>query len=456
MIEPHGDNLCIPLEKKAWEQAASDPQGEGLCSLLIFISAMLAAAAGTGGGGVFVPVFVMLSNVRAWSAVPLSQIIVMCGSIVNVVVFVQQRHPDFPKRPKIDYNCVVLFEPLLCLGVTFGVLVHQIMPKWFLLVLLCLTLGLALWRTGAKGIKQYNQESANPNRMDVKEDERALRESFAPWSVQEFEGHYLQVAGIISIWVIMLVASFHGLSACTWRFGAFLATLTLLLMAATVVIERYVVTQSSEKGDASEGEEGPSPKTPRWKMPEDASLWKRVQLPAIAFAAGFLGGMLGLGGGIIVGPVLLEVGMHSEAVQATTAMFVFLSSSLATVQFALLGRHIWHYALWYSGVVVVATIIGQRLCEIVIRVYRRYSAITLSMAGILLASLIALSIVGFGQVSEDIRLGRQLWFSTAGLCSGGVGIVTADVSPAHDWPQDLPAVPGFFLQVAVERFSPCR
>merc|ERR1719277_2571798 len=92
-----------------------------------------------------------------------------------------------------------------------------------------------------------------------------------------------------------------------------------------------------------------------------------LKFPLAAFGAGFLGGLLGLGGGIIMSPVLIEVGMHSEAVQATTAVFVFLSSSLATIQFARLHQHVWHYALWYGGVTVVATMLGQYLCDVYVR-----------------------------------------------------------------------------------------
>merc|ERR1719245_2600617 len=133
--------------------------------------------------------------------------------------------------------------------------------------------------------------------------------------------------------------------------------------------------------------------------------------PAAAFGAGFVGGMLGLGGGIIMSPVLLEVGMHSETVQATTAVFVFLSSSLATIQFARLGQIIWHYALWYALVTVVATVVGQAICDVYVRKKGRYSLIILSIAGVLLMSLLSLLVIGAGQVLEDVYMGRQMWFS---------------------------------------------
>lgn len=467
VVHLSGENECRPFEDYAWEQAIYHPATEGLCSFLIFFSAALAAAAGTGGGGVFVPLLIMLSNVRADAAVPLSQSMVLCGSVVNLSVFIWQRHPDFPQRPKIDYNCVVLFVPTLCLGVTLGVLVNRIMPKWLLVVLLLFTLGLALQRTGTKGIKQWHSESAQAEKQakrdatlsekekELEEEQERLSRERSISDVWEEESHMKQVVGIAGIWAIMLIASFHGLSACTWRFGVFIGILAVLLLSCTVIIERYVVqeepgdewltgteTETNSPGNSPGGspKTPKTPKTPAWKHSCESTVYDKIRFPFIAFGSGFLGGMMGLGGGIILGPVLLEVGMHSEAVQATTSLFVFLSSSLATTQFAVTGAHnmLWHYALWYSFLAMAATIVGQRVCEVIIRKYKRFSAITLSIAGILLFSLIALTYVGFIQVREDIRMGRQMWFSTAGLCSGGTAIVTVDVDPASEWPSDLP------------------
>lgn len=453
-------NMCQAVGTLAWIETFTNPW-EFLCVLLIFCSATLAAAAGTGGGGVFVPLLIMLSDVKAEAAVPLSQCMVLCGSLVNLSTFVSQRHPDMPARPKIDYDCVVLFEPMLCLGVTLGVMVHQTIPKWFLLLLLGGTLGLALWRSLSKGLRQYWAEekqqaaalgaaaaAASPvsdAEASPVETQTSISDASgggATASARQFlQQHTRQMAGILAVWLTMLLASLHGMFVCTARFVTFLAALAVLLVAGTAVIERYVVQMDGEDEEGVSPSTGSPTKAISWKSPVGASTIGKARFPFVAFGAGLLGGMLGLGGGIIVGPVLLEVGMHSEAVQATTAVFVFLSSSLATVQFALLSQHIWHYALWYSAVVGAATLLGQRLCETIVRRHKRYSVITLSIAAVLAASLAALSVVGARQMLEDVRLGRQMWFSTARLCSGGVGIVRIDVSPAQTWPSDLPAWP---------------
>jgi hypothetical protein len=152
-----GENVCVKEAKKAWEKVGTDPY-HFLCTLLIFFSSVLAAAAGTGGGGMFVPLLVLFANLKAESAVPLSQCMIFFSSFCNLISFVAQYHTKFKEQPKIDYDCIVLFEPMLVLGVTFGVLLHRMSPQWFILVLLCITLGMALQRTGAKGLKQRKQE----------------------------------------------------------------------------------------------------------------------------------------------------------------------------------------------------------------------------------------------------------------------------------------------------------
>lgn len=428
-----GENVCIPEPEKAWEKVSTDPY-HMLCSVLIFFSAVLASAAGTGGGGMFVPLLVLFSVMKAEMAVPLSQCMILCSSFVNLVTFISQRHPNSNDRAKIDYNCIVLFEPMLCLGVTLGVLLHRISPQWFLLACLCVTLGLALWRTLRKGLKQWQEEKCIMGTPGVSP--RNSPSFFSPRSYwQEVYDITSQksthLIGILFVWLLMFMASFHGLSPCTTHFIVFMTALACLLILCTFIVVKHVM---------------PSPESPRYMKQVDwlaqdmgHSSLGHLTFPLLAFGGGVLGGLLGLGGGIIMSPVLLEVGMHSESVQATTAMIVFLSSSLATIQFALLSQIVWHYALWYGTITVLATFLGQYLCEVHVRRTGRYSFITLAIAAVLGFSLISLAFVGSRQVYEDIKYGQQMWWSTAGLCSSGrFPLFDIDqnpiVNPSHMFP----------------------
>jgi uncharacterized membrane protein YfcA len=402
----------------------------------------------------------------------------LCGAFVNVAVFVSRRHPDHYDKPVIDYDIIMLFAPMLFLGVTLGVLLNQMSPQWLLLVLLMLTLGSAFWRTSAKGMKQLRQENAllaqaaplarqgsGGSMMSEAFSEAvdALREYFD--QVAELTNDAAsQVIGVLTVWMVMLGYSFFSTAPCTRRWAVSLFLLSMLLVGCTIGAARYIMqsaTIASEKrsreisaDDASaEGrvQRNKSPValtvTPGKNEEEGFMLGKsllqahllgRMQFPGVAFGAGFLGGLLGLGGGIILGPVLLEVGVHSEVVQACTASFVLLSSSLAALQFGRAGLVVWHYAVWYGVVTVFATYVGQTLCESFARKQKRYSFITLAIAGVLAASMVSLICVGSRNVVQDFYMGKEMGFSSERLCSGrGLRIIATDAAPATPWPADL-------------------
>jgi len=427
----------------------------------------------------FVPLLVALANLSPESAVPLSQFMIFCGSIVNLSVFLGERHPAHLKKPVIDYDCVVLFEPVLTLGVTLGVLCNKMTPQWVLLLLLALVLGFAFWRTASKALKQWDKE-----KKTLQQQPHALTpRAHITWldaMVELTNRKAWQVIGTVFIWSIMLICSCHGLDVCSTQFLLFLfgeavflvlfslVTMRLMTMtdpaftplsmtpvfssrspsftpSTTPTTSYYQQAVATISRMASPNDDAPGTR-PRVEQDEPSmwvqgtDTWSMMKFPLVAFLAGYLGGLLGLGGGMIMSPVLIEVGMHAEAVQATTAVFVFLSSSLATIQFAMLGAHIWHYALWYGSITILATMLGQYLCDEFVRKHGRYSLITMAIAGVLVASLTGLMIVGTARVAEDLIMGKQLWFSSDRLCnSGGLGITTVDVLPSQAWPQDLAA-----------------
>merc|ERR1719399_658752 len=138
--------------------------------------------------------------------------------------------------------------------------------------------------------------------------------------------------------------------------------------------------------------------------------------PCFSVVAGFLGGFLGIGGGIIMGPLLLELGMTAEGNQATTAMFVFLSSSLATIQFVFLGKIMPHFVAWFTFWVVLFTFIGQTGIDYMLRKYQRSSLIILSIAGIIAGSLVMMSFIGVTEVYNDIQRGANMGLKPHQLC----------------------------------------
>ena len=129
--------------------------------IAIFVGAFIAAGGGLGGGGIFVPVFILLLDFDAKSAAALSQATIAGGSIVNLVMNFREYHPNENRshRPLTDFNTILILEPMLLGGTVFGVLLNEILPDPIILVCLILVLTIALYRMIKKGRAQWRAEN---------------------------------------------------------------------------------------------------------------------------------------------------------------------------------------------------------------------------------------------------------------------------------------------------------
>merc|ERR1719335_123989 len=107
----------------------------------------------------FVPLFMLFHDFTPTDAVPLSQCLIVFSSMVNLMFFIFQRHPEHDKKPKIDWDVVMLLEPGLACGVVVGVMLNRVSPRWLVTVLLLLTLGISFMRSSQKGWSLWQKEN---------------------------------------------------------------------------------------------------------------------------------------------------------------------------------------------------------------------------------------------------------------------------------------------------------
>jgi len=132
--------------------------------------------------------------------------------------------------------------------------------------------------------------------------------------------------------------------------------------------------------------------------------------PCICALAGLCAGMFGIGGGIIKGPLMLEMGMLPEVSSATSAYMILFTTAAATLQYALFGALRVHYAavLFVTG--LVGTLCGQFVVKKIMQRTGRQSLIIIIIALVIGSSTALMGGIGAATFVQGLRAGEDQGF----------------------------------------------
>ena len=120
-----------------------------------------------------------------------------------------------------------------------------------------------------------------------------------------------------------------------------------------------------------------------------------------------------MGGGNIIGPVLLSLGVRPEVSTISSTFSIFLSSGTAAAQFIIAGDIDVYYALWFSTVSIIGSFFGIVILRKLAIKRNRVSVLIVLIAIILFASLIIIPTVGIINAIQEQSEGKfQLGFTS--------------------------------------------
>ena len=105
-VSVHG-RLLLSSHKSLFPLNFEDVVG----TILVSLGLLIAASGGIGGGGILVPLFILVFGFGPKHAVALSNFCILATSITNVVINLPKRHP-FADRPLVDWDLILVMEPL--------------------------------------------------------------------------------------------------------------------------------------------------------------------------------------------------------------------------------------------------------------------------------------------------------------------------------------------------------
>ncbi|EEY57882.1 uncharacterized protein PITG_00469 [Phytophthora infestans T30-4] len=391
---------------------------DGLAIAFMVIGLAVSSAGGVGGGVIMVPAMVLIMGFDIKRATPISNVAILGGAVANAWFNMRKRHPNV-NRPLIDPELALGMIPVVIGGTVLGALINKLIPSYVLSLLFVVVLLVGGSRTMKKGIRLHKKEVAKRREAEAAtsevtadipvspgayvqvstpqitgNDEKRLSLSVtggdaAPVKsaagdhagsdslvqILEKERHFAWGPHVaIMVCYLGVVAASIGDASVDCGGVAYWVILLIEIpwVAVFVVLTSHYLHKVYLRKTAA-----------NYQYVDGDIKWTKkmvVYFPLGCAVAGIVAGMFGVGGGIITGPIMIELGIVPEVASSTTALMILYSSAAATAKFAVFKMVAWDWALFLCAVAFVVTSASQVVILGFVRRTGRQSIIVLCIA----------------------------------------------------------------------------
>mmetsp|Transcript_18937 Transcript_18937/g.44054 ORF Transcript_18937/g.44054 Transcript_18937/m.44054 type:complete len:600 (+) Transcript_18937:101-1900(+) len=548
-ISDHADTTAAatnsPLQKAMGAVSTEDTSGfsyhadpfehieqDVLTLVLAAVALIIAASGGIGGGGILVPLFMLVLGFHPKHAIALSNITILGGAIANTGLNLTKQHPQLD-RPLIDWDLITIMEPLTMFGAIFGSLLSKVLPNVLLNTSLVIVLiytghktftkGTTLWKEETEKFANEGSRAAgsahhgthvdhnavkevelaspsgrqplvdsqfeiesdgdvekhdNPQQGDTapppaleawhspptfhsravscgempglkesrgrddesyfslddngpgEEDDMTRKSSktstgtlgsltMAARAIVSDQGSGTKIKIKVKLLVVCLTGTcvltvlkggghfrspfgFHCGSGKYWLL--YFASLPWVFGFA-LYFRRMLLIEYFQKVDQG------------YTFAKGEVMWSpsnTIRYPAICAISGLFAGMFGVGGGIVKGPLMLEMGVMPAVASASAATMVLFTSACASVSFVVFGLLHFEYSILFFSLGFLCTVFGQCSVGRWLRRQDRQSPIVLSIG---LVMLLSAALVGLNTIIVLASSARNTMLKGHGVCS---------------------------------------
>lgn len=159
-----------------------------------FVIAGVATASGVGGGGIYVPLGILLFSFAPKQSSGLSQASIFGASLGGLILNLRNKHPQtnirnvpgvekdgrtlheefdddasygkkFYTRPLIHFDLALFLSPMVLAGAVLGVLIQRLLPNWLYLILASVILSVTAYKTFGKFFASRTKEKEQENAL---------------------------------------------------------------------------------------------------------------------------------------------------------------------------------------------------------------------------------------------------------------------------------------------------
>jgi uncharacterized membrane protein YfcA len=354
---------------------------------VIFFTNIFCSLVGVGGGGILLPVYMILANFSISYAIPHTVLNIMFSSLIRLIILFNKKHNISNKRFLIDFSIILILVPFDGNLSYIGYILNFISPNVVILAIIILLLSFINFKLMKKYISECNLEKDNIIKYNINgisksiekvikiEIEDEVLKNIKKWfSHNNFGENKLRRYFYLLI-VFLFSLLFFGLSFFRTKFKkcsnsfiiynilSILFTTVLSIISAIYVYKQYKYRKDNKfkfiKGDI------------------DWSINKIIKFSLFGTFTGIISTFLGIGGGILVSPFLLFNNVLQEVIVSTNSVSTFFSSSISTSQYIFTGQILPYYGIVTSIASMIGSFIGINLNYLFNKKYKKKSLLTL-------------------------------------------------------------------------------
>ncbi|KAK9826527.1 hypothetical protein WJX74_000306 [Apatococcus lobatus] len=378
--------------------------------ILCIVVASVSPATGVGGGSFFVAVFATIMRWSVPPAVALSQATMAASALAGAIANSLMPHPDDSSRPVVDYSLGLVLSPGMLMGSSIGVILNAVMPSWLVSFTLTIVLGYVAYNASFKAaslVKEEQQEgkdegssgqdeSAEPGGHGNGPEEPLLSKQ----KVSSFWSNYKGLIGMIAFWAVYMALEVHKREdkRCTKQYGIVTAVQVavgiVVLVLSTIWISREQQPSSDHQGTGQGA----------WTLSSYA------KIAVVTLFGGLLAGLLGMGGGFIIAPLMLHLGIHPSVATSTSNTVLFFSTSFAALAYERMDLLNYQFAAIFAGTCLISGAAGAAGISKLVEKLGRPSILVVLMAGIATLATVLTGISKGGKGVQDLINGHNIGF----------------------------------------------
>lgn len=272
--------------------------------------------AGVGGGGSLTPLYALMMGMPMPAAVLASLVTIFGQGVINVPMVAVQYHAYRP-RAALNYKLLAHWYPITAAGAVVGTLIGRMLHNWFRNIILIVVVGFGCYRVAKKTLSG-EERAHTPVPTGVK----SVGTLSSTGSVKRFR--WLEILSLLTTVAIAVGAHVGPVMAGCGTFGYWLyvsvGLVALMLQVVGWALHQLITVQRVRLHivDVEEVHYG-------------FQTMHMVVLPALTFLAGFCASTVGIGGGMVVNPILVEAGLTQEEISASGGLVTFMIALQSTI-----------------------------------------------------------------------------------------------------------------------------